>query len=244
MKYCPMCGTPNNEEAQVCTNCGRPFAPAPTVAAPPQETPAAAPPQAQAAPPPVMPAPAQAAPVSYAPPPVTPPPQAGPVSYAPLPMQAAPPYSPPQTTLPIRMETLVAVLGFAAGALALLILIIVSVVGEDKSKTIVLVRSFTYSLIDLYILGLALYAGYNLVAHGLNLSTLFGKVPTWAKWLLVGISGYIIYASSTLVTRRLFQFVTNRTADTALLVEQLLEGLTVLIVAGIAYWRLSRRTIS
>jgi len=190
MKYCPQCGTQNVDEAAVCTNCGRAFAPSEATAK---------------------------------------------VAAAP----AAPSVTLP-TTLPIRLQTLVVAAAFVAGALVLLILSIVSLVGDDRSSTILLVRSINDNLINLFLFGIALYLGYLLIAHGLDLSKMFGAVPVWARWLLVLVAGYLIYFPVSLAATRLLRFINTRGAEAPFLAEQFFEGLLILIAMGIAYWRLSR----
>jgi hypothetical protein len=143
-------------------------------------------------------------------------------------------------TLPVRVETLAVGGGFAAGALVLLVLIIISLVGEEKSRTISIVRSITGGLLDLYVFGIALYAGYYLIAHGLDLSKVFGDVPPWARWLLVGITGYLIFLPASFLSGRLFGFINFREAEVAYLVERFFEGVLILIVSGAVFWRLSR----
>mgnify|MGYP001578928899 CR=1 FL=1 len=154
--------------------------------------------------------------------------------------QPAPTVTSPAATLPIRAETLAVGAGFAAGALVLLILIIISLVGEEKSRTINIVRSITDSLLDLYVFGIALYAGYNLIAHGLDLSKMFGGVPPWARWLLAGIVGYLIFLPASFLSNRLFGFINFRAYEVAYLVERFFESVLIVIVSGVVYWRLSR----
>lgn len=144
-------------------------------------------------------------------------------------------------TLPVRAEILAVGAAFAAGALVLLVLIIIAAVGDERSRTISLVRGMTVSLLDLYVFGLALFGGYQLVTRGLDLQRAFGHLTPWAKGLLVVIAGYLLFLPASFVSNRLFQFVTARGAEAAILAERFFEGLLVLLVAGAVYWRLARR---
>jgi zinc-ribbon domain len=199
MKFCPQCGTQNVDEAQVCTNCGRPFAPSPQMA--------------QAAAPPPTPS---------------------------APLASAAPPAPALASVSIRPDILAIVASFGLGALVLLVLIIVSLVGDSTSDNVLVARGITTSLINLYVFGLALYAAYYLVVHGVDLSKVFGHLSVWARLLLIGIVSYLLYLFGMFVAGRLLQFVFSRGSSATFLVEQLFEGLLVVLVAGIIVWRLSQ----